>query len=293
MLVIGHDDFGRRIADLLEADFAQFEKRIFPDGEVCPRIIDDVTESNIILVNRMSIPPKPNDYYLETILLMKALKGFGVESIDVVMPYFVYSRQDKVFRKGEPHSARYVLDLLKHCGATRFFTVVSHVNRAEDMIDADLPAYNIDGFSAIGAYLKKLDLKDPLVLGADLSVDIFAQKVAKALGVDSASMEKSRNLDTGKLSTSEISLDVEGRDLVIVDDIISSGGTMLKSIEIGKQSRARRIVCGAIHGVFSPGTLEKLTQNVWKIATTDTIINPAAEVSIVEKIAERIKVVAL
>lgn len=288
MLVIGHDDFGQKIADFLDVGFVHFEKRIFPDGEVCPRIMEEISDDHVVFVNRMALPAVPNTYYMETLLAMKCLRGMGVDKIDVVMPYFVYSRQDKVFRKGEPHSARYVLDLLKHCGASRFFTVVSHVDRTKDMIDADLPAYNVDGFSAIGKYLKNLRLDNPLILGADLSVDVFTQRVAHALGVDGTAIEKKRNYDTGELTVVERKIDCEGRDLVIVDDIISSGGTMMKAIEIGRGCGAKRIIAAAVHGVFSQGTLDRVKMKTWKTVTTDTVINPAAEISVAEKIAEKI-----
>ena len=128
MIVVGNDDFAKKLATALGSKFVPFEQRVFPDGEVCPRILGDV-EKNAIVANRMSLPLEPNKYFIETLLLIKNLQELGVENIDVVMPYFVYARQDKIFRDGEPFSYKFVLETLHRAGVNRFFTVSSHAER--------------------------------------------------------------------------------------------------------------------------------------------------------------------
>ena len=108
MIVVGNDSFGEKLAKSLNADFVKFEQITFPDGEICPRILGDVSE-DVILVNRAKLPLEPNKYFVETLLLLKTLREVA-ENIDVVMPYFVYARQDKPFREGEPFSAKFVLN---------------------------------------------------------------------------------------------------------------------------------------------------------------------------------------
>ncbi|MFH0832616.1 MAG: ribose-phosphate diphosphokinase, partial [Candidatus Aenigmatarchaeota archaeon] len=264
------------------------EKRAFPDGEVCPRIVGDV-DNHAIVAERLSLPLDPNRYLIETLFITRNLRALGVEKIDVVMPYFIYSRQDKVFRKGEPHSAKYVLELLEKAGATRFFTVSSHVNRNDEKISlTPMPAYNINGFESIGNQLKKFDLHNPVVVGADLGVSHSTETIANILGAESFAFQKKRDLNTGEIIVKG-NLNVEGRDIVIVDDIISSGRTMLNSIEICNSSGADRILCTAVHPALATGVFEKISSKVWKFIATDTISSPISEISVTESIAEKIK----
>ena len=120
--VIGSDSFGQKLAQALGVKFIPLENRVFPEKEICP-ILKGKPDSRVILADRMKAPINPNTHFVSVLLTIKNLKSLGVEHIDLVMPYFIYSRQDKVFRDGEPFSAKHVLELLKESGADRFFTV--------------------------------------------------------------------------------------------------------------------------------------------------------------------------
>jgi ribose-phosphate pyrophosphokinase len=288
MIVLGSDNFAERLARNLNAGFISLEKRIFPDGEVCPRILDNV-DSHVVFAERMSLPIDPNRHLVEMILTLKNLKSLGVKKIDVVMPYFIYARQDKEFRKGEPFSAKYVLDLMEQAGADRFFTVSSHAERDKEMLSlTSMPAYNINGFVAIGEYLKSFDLKSPIITGADLGVSTATKIVADILGAEQSAFEKERNLATGEI-VMKGELDAKSKDLVIVDDIISSGGTMIKAIGIAKKSGAEKIIAAVVHPVLAKGAFENISPMVWKFLATDTIDSPISDISVTGKIAEKIK----
>ena len=285
MIVIGPiDGFSEKIARHLSADFIELNRRVFPDGEICPRIMldKDIAGQHVVLVNRINRPINPNRYLVEYLITIKNLKDLGVEEIDVVMPYFVYARQDKIFRKGEPLSTKYILEMLKQAGATRFFCVSSHFQKEEGKFNAPLPAFNISGFVSIAEYLKQLNLNNPLILGPDKKSGQFAKQIADILNCESSYMEKKRNLDTGEVKT-KTELDVAGRDVVITDDIASSGSTLVNSIENLKNPD--RIICTVVHPILTGDCLEKVSANSRFIAC-NTIESPISKISIAKRISE-------
>ena len=288
MIVLGSDEFAEKLAKSLGSGFVALEKIVFPDGELRPRILGSVDE-HVVLADRMILPTDPNKYLVEMLLTIRNLKAMNVKQIDVVMPYFIYSRQDKVFRKGEPFSAKHILELLEKAGSDRFFTVSSHAERDNEKLSLTaMPSYNIDGFVSIGEYLKGLDLKNPLVTGADMGVSRATGTVAGILNADEFAFEKKRDLATGDI-VMHGEMNAKNRDVIIVDDIISSGGTMIKAIEISKKSGAGKIIAAAVHPVLAKGAYEKILPIVWKFLATDTIDSPISEISVTDKIAEKIR----
>ncbi len=286
MDVIGSDRFSMLLAERLGARHIPIERRLFPDGEACPRLIGKPA-GEVIVAERMGLPLYPNRYLAELLLTLKNLRYMNVEDISVVMPYFVYSRQDRSFRPGEPFSARHVLDMLHDCGTGRLFTVASHMERFKEQLTAPMPAYNIDGYSILGSSLQELDLREPLVMGPDMSVSMAASRVASMLEAESLSLEKHRDHDTGELSVRQLNKCMDSRDIVIIDDIISSGGTMLKAIETAKRAGCGRIVVASVHAVQQAG-IDRLRKHAWKILSTDTVDTPVSEVSVIGTVADAI-----
>jgi len=290
VFVVGSDSFAKELAGELGVEFAGVEKRVFPDGEVCPRIIGNI-DGHAIIADRMKLPMSPNRYLVELLLTIKNLRQMGVETIDVVMPYFVYSRQDKIFRSGEPFSARYVLELIKSAGARNFFTVSSHTQRDNHMFNlGGIDVYNINGFDAVARYISGLDLKDPVVAGSDLSVKGSIRQMARSIDAGCIAFSKERDLRTGEIKL-KWSFDISGRDIIIADDIVSSGHTMVSSIEIAKDSGAAKVYCFAIHAVSAEG-IDLVSSKADKFVSTDTIDNPTAEISVIKDVAEKIKAVS-
>ncbi|RLI97228.1 MAG: hypothetical protein DRO99_03310 [Candidatus Aenigmatarchaeota archaeon] len=287
MDVIGSDPFSKALAERLEARHVPIERRRFPDGEVCPRITGKLSD-NVLIAERMSLPLDPNTYLAEILLTVKNLKYMKVGNISLVMPYFIYSRQDRTFRPGEPFSAKHVLDMLADAGVSRFFTVSSHMERFKGMLTAPMPAHNIDGYSIIGEHLRGLGLRNPVVMGPDMSVNMAVQKVASMLDCRSCCVSKHRDIDTGRLSSSGVDVELSGSDVVIVDDIISSGKTMLNAVRSAKSCGCGRIVLAAVHAVNGSG-IESLRKHAWRIFSTDTVNSPISEVSVIERLAESIK----
>lgn len=290
MIVAGHN-FAEELAHLLGARFVDIEKRTFPDGEVCPRLLTESVDKHAIIAERMKATEYHNRYLIEVLFSVKNLRFMGAEKIDVVMPYFIYSRQDSVFRLGEPFSAKFVLEILADAGATRFFTVSSHADRDKDRISfSPIPAYNINGFVAVADYLKGLQFSNPLIVGPDEGARDFVKTVAGELNYESAVFQKERNLDTGEIRT-HADVDTKDKDVIIIDDIISSGSTMLKAIDICKKSGARKIYCAVIHVISEKG-VEAVSPLVDRFVACNTIHSPISIIPVEKMIAEKIKEVS-
>ncbi len=290
MLVVGpKDGFSEELAENLKCGFVELDRRGFPDNEVCPRIMLDngIKDEHVVLVNRMQRPTDPNRYLVELLLTIKNLRSLGVKKIDVVMAYFVYARQDRIFRKGEPLSIQYVLQLLKDAGASQVFSVSVHFQRNEGKLPAPIPAFSISGFPSIADYLKKLRLKNPIIIGPDKKSGQFAKEIADLMKCSSAYLEKKRDLDTGTIET-KTKLDVSGRDVVIVDDIASSGSTLIHAIKNLKNPN--RVICAVVHPVLTGDCLEKVSKKAEFIAC-NTIASPISKISVAARIAEFIKAV--
>lgn len=290
MLVVGpKDGFSEELAENLKCGFIALDKRVFPDNEICPRIMLDngIKDEHVVLVNRMQRPTDPNRYLVELLLTIKNLRALGVKKIDTVMPYLVYARQDKIFRKGETLSTQYILQLLKDAGASRLFSVSVHFQREEGKFHAPLPAFSISGFIPIANYIKKLNLKKPIIIGPDKKSGQFAKEIAEAMQCESAYLEKKRDLDTGTIET-KTKLDVSGRDVVIVDDIASSGSTLIHAIE--NLNNPNKVICAVVHPVLTGDCLEKVSKKA-EFISCNTIASPISKISVAARIAEFIKAV--
>ena len=294
MIVVGNDKFGEALAKGLGAEYVQFETRIFPNYEINPRIMlggKEVSGETALLTVRTGSQQEhdPNRMFMETLLLTKKLSELGAE-VAVVWPWFAYSLQDKVFREGEPLSAKYVLDALADAGAKAFFTVSAHMDRREGKMGyyTRIPCYTMSGFKAIANYLKG-KVSNPLVLGPDFTSGYSAKEVQSIIGGEPAAIHKVRDRDTGETTVEESRIEgVNGRDVVIVDDIANTGGTLAKAIRLCKESGAKKVMSCVVHPVLAKSCLERVSAEGDFIAT-DTIRSPISKISVVPALAEFIR----
>lgn len=281
-LVCPHVDFCLALNQHLNMELIEMERRIFPDGEVNPRIIE--VPRSALLVNMLSSHAfDPNRYILEYIFSIRNLMERGAERILLVLPYLPYSRQDAVFRTGESFTSKFLLDIFRDLGIEDIFSVTFHLHRQKDVNLAEgIRLHNISGITALAEHLKGFGLSNPLCLAPDEEAEKWAQEVAQTLDGDVAVLKKRRDVSTGEIHTmGEIP---PGRDVIIVDDMISTGSTMLRALAICREFDARRIVISAVHGIFS----RPVDWNV-EIITTNTIENPYAAVDITPYLAKTLR----
>jgi ribose-phosphate pyrophosphokinase len=260
-------------------DFIEMERRIFPDGEVNPRIIE--TPQRALLVNMLSSHAfDPNRYILEYIYAIKNLLNRGTEKILLILPYLPYSRQDAVFRKGESFTSKFILEIFRDLGIEDIFSVTFHLHRQKKVKFVEgIRLHNISGITALAEYLTEYTLSNPLCLAPDEEAEKWAQEVADTIDGEVAVLKKRRDVHTGDIQTvGEIPT---GRNIIIIDDMISTGTTIHNALTICREYNAQRVVVSAVHGIFS----RPVDWNV-DIITTNTIENPHARVDVTPYLAE-------
>jgi ribose-phosphate pyrophosphokinase len=279
MFVVGgsaSQQLSMELAKSLKGRLAKVETKRFPDDECYVRIDEDLDGEEVFLVQTTW----PDKNIVELFLLQDAIKEFDVSSLTTVVPYFGYARQDKQFKPGEPISARALAKLIQ-LKTDEFMTVDVHAPSVIDWFE-DVSAKNVPGYPAVGRFLKGKGIQ--LVLSPDEGRADNAKRVADVVGCEADFLVKER-LDGETIHITPKSLAVKGKKVAIVDDIISTGGTIAKAAESLKEQGASRILAVCTHGVFAGEALKKLRAVCDEICSTDTIENPTTCISVASEIA--------
>jgi ribose-phosphate pyrophosphokinase len=251
----------------------------FPDGEQYLRVPDDVGDHVVIIQST----PTDSDY----IALLQLIDACdAADWIDVIIPYFGYARQDRRFKQGESVSAR---ALARAITADRVFTINIHNQSVLQHFDA--AATDLDAAPVIGAHLAsmKTDQSDsPVIIAPDKGAIDLARSVAGYLGVDFDYMEKTR-LSGEDVTIKMKKLNVAGKDVVILDDIISTGGTIVKTSHLLKENGAGRVFAACIHPVLARNAATRLfSAGIEGIMATDTLDKGVSVISVAQLIADAI-----
>jgi ribose-phosphate pyrophosphokinase len=270
-----------RVAKELKCRLVKPEQKLFPDGELYVRLTKAVGREPIVIVQSTGYPQ--NDNLIELFLLLDTAKNLGAKKLTAVVPYLAYARQDKRFKPGEAVSLRTVLRLVERAGADELVTVDIHEENS--IRNLSPPVKNLTAMPLLGRYLNRLNLRNPAVLGADQGAEKHAQRVAEEMGADYDYLEKKRITPT-QVITRPRSLEVGERDIVIVDDIISTGGTLAEAAKILKRRGAREIRAACTHAVLTGNAVQILrAAGVKKIIATDTIERRESLISVASLIA--------
>lgn len=280
-------DLGIEVAKCLGADVVDVEYRRFPDGESYVRLTLNV-ENRDIAVIQSTYPPQ-DTHLIQLLLLIQAIRSQGAKKVIAVVPYMAYARQDRAFRPHEAVSIATVLRLINYAGASELLTV--NIHQPEMLRNAGIPAQNLEATGEIGQYLKGLDLKNPVVYAPDSKAAKMAEETAAMLNISYGWMQKRRDPVTGKISMKEEkAVNVEGRDIALVDDIISTGDTVVMAAEILKERGARNIIVACIHPLLIGNAYERLIATMaMRIAGTNTIPSKISCITIAPIIAEALR----
>ncbi|MFQ5552897.1 MAG: ribose-phosphate diphosphokinase [Thermoplasmata archaeon] len=268
----------KALAEALGAGLVVAEVRTFADGELQVRVPDDLAGEDLVVVQTTY----PNDKLLELFLLQDALEGAAPGRVILVVPYFGYGRQDKRFRPGEAISSRAVAKRLE-IGADALLTVDVHNERVMDYFD--IPALDITGMPALARRFVKLGVE--MVLAPDENAARHAEAVGGLMKIPWDSLKKER-LDSWTVETEAKVLAVEGRRVAIVDDVVSTGGTMVSAARIVQEQGSRGVVAGCVHGLFVGGAKERL-KVFDEVVATDTVSSDYSTVSVAPEVAQGLK----
>ncbi len=275
-----------RVSEASGASALQLETKTFPDGETYVRFPESLMGEDVAVVQ--SCYPPQNKNLLDLLFILDAAREMGAKRIAAVVPYFAYARQDDSYRTGEAVSARTTARLIEATGVTDFLTVDVPSNKALQYFT--IRAENLTCMKAIADHLRGLHLGRPFVLAPDDGAIPLASTVSERLQTDFAWFEKTRDKISGAVSTSGKDVDLEDRDAVIVDDVISTGRTIANTAQIAKKHGARKVIAACAH-LLLVGDAEATLRSagVEEIIGTDSIENEKHPVSIAPVLAEALK----
>lgn len=244
-----HPSLARDIASGLGAEQLDVEISYFANGEKRIWIKGDVTGQNVVLVQSLSKPV--DEHVMEILLLTDALERMGARHINLVMPWMGYSLQDKVFRAGEPIAAKVVADLVSSTHIKRAFLLDLHNSSTPGFFN--IPTEHLTALQLFvkDAQEKYLTQGSCVVASPDFGGLKRARTFAEKLGVELVNIDKHRHLTSGDITSMGLHGEVEGKTVLIFDDVINSGGTVTSAAQVLKDHGADRVVFYSTHGIFA------------------------------------------
>jgi ribose-phosphate pyrophosphokinase len=292
LIVIGGsscENLANTVANQLDVTSGKLEVRRFPDGEKYLRILNEVKNEHVIVIQSMH--HTPDDYLFEYLLLVDALKDLGAKRVTSFVPYFAYARQDERFKPGEALSFKTVSKLIQSVGTDEIFTIDMHQHRVVKSSEVfGIPSHNLSAMRLLADYVRKEGkLTNPLVIGPDAEAEQWAKLAAESLNAEYDVFEKKR-LGDSKVEIRPRRSSAKDRDVLIVDDIISTGGTIIEASKILFSQGARRIEVACTHPILASEALSRiLAIGVANVVGTDTVPCPISYVSVAPLIADNVR----
>ena len=281
---------GNSIAEILGIETVRIAHKKFPDGESYVRFEGEVAGEEVAIVQTTGPPQDTN--LIQLFILADAAKDLGAKRVIAVVPYLAYARQDKRFLPGEAISIQTIGKFLKASGIDELLTVNVHQEKILEKFE--IPARNISAIRLLANHFKSRGLEGAFALAPDKGASEFAMEASKILGGGYGWLHKERDRYTGEVKTEEKTLDVSGKDAIIFDDIISTGGTTANAVKILKKQGARRIFAACVHPLMIGNAKERILQSgAEEIVGTDSVPSDVTVVSLApllaKALAERIK----
>ena len=281
------------VAKELNDVFIRVETKKFPDGERYLRVHGDV-DKEVTIIQSTGYPQ--DEHLVELLFLIKNLKDLGAEKVRVVVPYMGYARQERRFNDGEAISAKIVSELIELAGADEFVSINLHEDCVRDFFN--IPAYNLSAMPAIAEYIDKV-VDDPLIIAPDKGALGFAEEIAGILNCNCTYLKKVR-LGPDKVETTIAEVEdgennkvnissVKGKEAVIIDDIIATGGTIVNAINILKEQCAKNVRVCCVHPTLVNDAVSKIyAAGALNLAGTDTLKSDVSFISVAKIIANHL-----
>jgi len=260
-------EFAIKVAEYLGMCVSNATLNKFSDGEISVQITESVRGQDVFIIQPTCAPT--NDNLMELLIMVDALKRSSAKSISAVIPYYGYARQDRKAAPRVPITAKLVADILETAGISRVVTIDLHAAQIQGFFN--IPADNLFGSILFANYIKSKNLKNPIIASPDIGGVTRARSYADKLGYDLIIVDKKRE----KANVSEVMNiigDVKGKDVILVDDMVDTAGTLVKAAEVLKKKGANSVMACCTHGVLSGPAYERIEKGeLDELVISDTI----------------------
>jgi ribose-phosphate pyrophosphokinase len=276
-------ELAQRVADKLGIQLGEANVTSFSDGEISVQLVQNVRGDDVFIFQ--SLYPRCNHHLMEMLIMIDAAKRASARRITAVVPYYCYARQDRKDKPRVPITAKLVANLMTVAGANRVLSMDLHVGQIQGFFD--IPMDHLFAAPVLLEAIKKLNLKDFTVVSPDTGSLKRCRAYAKQLNAPLAFIDK-RRPRPNVAEVSNIVGDVKGRDVIMVDDLIDTAGTLTQGAQALRDVGARDIYACAVHPVLSGPAIERINQSCFKkIIVTDTVpLGP-------EKQSDKIQVISV
>ncbi|MGJ0354064.1 ribose-phosphate pyrophosphokinase [Aliarcobacter cryaerophilus] len=260
-------EFAKKVGEYLGMNVSDAKLNKFSDGEISVQITQSVRGQDVYIIQPTCAPT--NDNLMELLIMIDALKRSSAKSINAVIPYYGYARQDRKAAPRVPISAKLVADLLEKAGIHRVVTIDLHAAQIQGFFN--IPADNLFGSILFVNYIKSKNLKNPIIASPDIGGVARARQYADKLGYDLVIVDKKRE-KANESQVMNIIGDVKGKDVILVDDMVDTAGTLVKAAEVLKEKGANSVMACCTHGVLSGPAYERVANGVLdELVISDTI----------------------
>ncbi len=263
----GSPGLAKSIAEHLVVPLGKMELKKFNNGETYARFLENIRGCDIFLVQSLHGPV--NDYLVELLLMLDAAKRASAARVTPVITHYAYARQDWKAASREPITAKLVADLLSTAGADRVIALDLHSEQIQGFFN--MPVDVLTAMPKFLKYVKENGFSNPMVLAPDAGSAKKSTKAAAKLGVDVAIVNK-RRPKHGEVEASHLIGNVKGKDCIVFDDMIDTGGTICAAAKTVKSGGASSVTVFATHGIFSNNALQKIEKSaIDKVVVTNSI----------------------
>lgn len=281
------EKIAKKLAKELKAEFSPLTIASFPDGDLYLRFNTELKNKTLVIVQ--SFQPHPDMSLFDTIFAAETAKDLGAKKVILVAPYLAYMRQDKRFNPGEGISSKIMAKLLNH-SIDKLITIDPHIHRYKSLKDIfTIPATKLTANHLIADYIKK-HFHDEIIIGPDWESFQWAEDIAKRIKVHATVLKKtrfsSRHVEVKMIHP----IAIKDKNVVIVDDIISTGHTIAEAAKAAKKMGAKKIYAIGVHGLLVENAVAKLKKaGVSEVITTNCIEHPTNKIDITSVIFEELK----
>ncbi len=262
-----HPVLAQKISQILGIPLTDTLLTRFSDGEIRVQINETVREKRVFIIQSLHNPA--NDHIMEMLLLADAARRASASEINLVIPYYAYARQDRKDRPRVPISAKVLAKMIESVGADRVVVVDLHAEQIQGFFD--IPVEHITALPLFAEYLKGLNLEDLVIVSPDAGGAKRADKLAKKLGAELAIIYKMRPRPNA-VEVFDVIGNVEGKNCVIVDDIVDTAGTLVAAADMLLKKGAKSVRACITHGVLSGPAVERINNSkLTELVITDTI----------------------